>query len=108
MQRRKGQGVKLARDASMRKRRLPSFLINCYLFFFFFYSYDAHRHLHGTKHSFPTRRSSDLPLGYDSERVVTMNVALNPALYAPGSRRDRKSTRLNSSHFVPSRMPSSA
>ena len=28
--------------------------------------------------------------------------------YAPAEPRDRKSTRLNSSHFVPSRMPSSA
>src|SRR5881396_4282476 len=30
-----------------------------FFFFFFFYCYGDHRDLHGTKHSFPTRRSSD-------------------------------------------------
>src|SRR5204863_3829151 len=84
----------------------------CLLFYLFFYCYGAHRYLH----SFPTRRSSDLLKqceGFcrfrtrstrrrrDSSRgrwpcwnatVSTASTATDPAT------RDRKSTRLNSSH----------
>ena len=40
--------------------------------------------------------------------VVLFILALAAALVAPGFSRDRKSTRLNSSHIQKSRMPSSA
>src|SRR5699024_12820835 len=56
---------------------------------FFFYCCGDHRDLH----SFPTRRSSDLP-------VHPRLAAYGPggALIVPGEHQDRKSTRLNSSH----------
>src|SRR5215831_20412677 len=62
---------------------------------FFFYCYGDHRDLH----SFPTRRSSDLggravPCG----KVPRVEVFPEP-LQPPGVHRDRKSTRLNSSHL---------
>src|SRR5436189_5640100 len=76
------------------------------VFLFFFYSCVAHRDLH----SFPTRRSSDLPAPA-SRGSAASNRAL-PASSLPRSggaaergrdeagraRLDRKSTRLNSSH----------
>ena len=67
-----------------------------------------HRDLHQCLHSFPTRRSSDLLCG---EGTLPRRAGDD----WPGDRerlllrlRDRKSTRLNSSHFQVSRMPSSA
>src|SRR5688572_33431916 len=68
---------------------------------FFFYSSAAHRDLH----SFPTRRSSDLPVPGDTPSSFAERAAGLPerrlvelAAYAPQWARDRKSTRLNSSH----------
>src|SRR5205807_8844034 len=65
---------------------------------FVFAAYPRHRH----RHPFPTRRSSDLartPCGRSgggpSSRACTP-----PSTAPPGSCRDRKSTRLNSSHLV--------
>src|SRR5690606_42156495 len=61
-------------------------------------------------HSFPTRRSSDLPRGgllLDRYRLRAIHGALRrgqastrpaPPVVFPGHHRDRKSTRLNSSH----------
>src|SRR5437870_6827596 len=65
--------------------------------FFFFYCYADHRDLH----SFPTRRSSDLA---DRHNLVVVAVQdqgrhVDP-LQVPGEVRDRKSTRLNSSHVA--------
>src|SRR5439155_21304475 len=69
-----------------------------------FSSYRDHRHLH----SFPTRRSSDLGAGADP---VGLRGRLLPRVLAPPGglpragtrgRRDRKSTRLNSSHVASS------
>src|SRR3546814_14222946 len=80
-----------------------------YLWLFFFYCCGDHRDLHVLTHSFPTRRSSDLPdhLGRagQQQRVAAREVDEKK----PGARidrqiaegveeRDRKSTRLNSSH----------
>src|SRR5438445_9151584 len=73
----------------------PYRLLSAPLFFFFFESYADHRDLH----SFPTRRSSDLlcesllPLGHGGEghRLRRLGDPLDET-------RDRKSTRLNSSH----------
>src|SRR5437773_9088369 len=75
--------------------------------FFFFSCSTAHRNLH----SFPTRRSSDLPLAHRlAARVRQLGgdggvgslgvdrVRLGGELDA--HRRDRKSTRLNSSHIT--------
>src|SRR5207249_10335638 len=74
----------------------------------FFYSYGDHRDLH----SFPTRRSSDLS-GYAevaSDRIVALEASgirlppltpgqrIDRAERMPEASRDRKSTRLNSSH----------
>src|SRR5205807_10586745 len=91
--------------------------------FFFFYSSGAPRDLL----SFPTRRSSDLPLGEHRDHrhglhhlpavfvqhamdraprsgaTQVAEAAAAPPLYPTpvgGSPRDRKSTRLNSSHLV--------
>src|SRR5881396_3989931 len=65
-----------------------------------------HPELHGTKHSFPTRRSSDLPsLAHCKPNGPVPWAEVLKSTVSPG---DRKSTRLNSSHFVPYRMPSSA
>src|SRR5438034_6859983 len=63
--------------------------------FFFFHSYPHPRHLH----SFPTRRSSDLPDG----NIVPMLAAEVPSQQNGQVAKDgidRKSTRLNSSHTV--------
>ena len=59
----------------------------------------------GVKHP-KTRRSVARALGQfrDSERAASALAAL----LERGDERDRKSTRLNSSHEIPSRMPSSA
>src|SRR5881394_28207 len=57
-------------------------------------------------HSFPTRRSSDLPATRSGARRRSAGTAATTP--APSSREDRKSTRLNSSHTIQSRMPSSA
>src|SRR5207247_11427901 len=72
------------------------------LFLFFFYSSDYHRDLH----SFPTRRSSDLVLIEATKQIYAKPVAVRTPrrrlVYTPAphglTRRDRKSTRLNSSH----------
>src|SRR5207253_5240793 len=61
---------------------------------------------HRDLHSFPTRRSSDLPVAEDVAPPTER--ALRPSVIAvaetgcdrPGSRTDRKSTRLNSSHVA--------
>src|SRR5438067_3910486 len=84
-------------------------------FFLFFYAYTDHRDLH----SFPTRRSSDLvlsdPVVFDMPApfpkkelpapVVLATPACSPkkelappVVFALPALRDRKSTRLNSSH----------
>src|SRR5437879_12460139 len=70
-------------------------------FSFFFQSYGSHRDLH----SFPTRRSSDLKLeilfakidSFEYSQEVARHLGVLPAI-AVGLIRDRKSTRLNSSH----------
>src|SRR5205807_10307058 len=79
------------------------------IFLFFFHCYLPHRYLH----SFPTRRSSDLaasstssPIRANSSCEGTRRAGSatprsphgRPRL--PSWRRDRKSTRLNSSHLV--------
>src|SRR5690349_23328703 len=66
---------------------------------FFFYCCGVRRALH----SFPTRRSSDLPLGarpvLDDERLAeTLRQPLTHQAREDVGRTDRKSTRLNSSH----------
>src|SRR5437588_5025518 len=80
---------------------VPYFIL---LSLFFFYSYREHRVLH----SFPTRRSSDLPLRLARSLGAPLRLPRLPLL--PGHGReghgstyragDRKSTRLNSSHTV--------
>src|SRR5881397_4211803 len=76
--------------------------------YFLFKSHGDHRALHGSIHSFPTRRSSDLQLAPrpGRERLITRPVEVRGG--GPRHVGDRKSTRLNSSHIEPSRMPSSA
>src|SRR5205809_7841877 len=69
------------------------------LIFFFFQCYAAHRDLH----SFPTRRSSDLPAGEPGGAPAAgqRRGPGNPGrrvCRTVGGTRDRKSTRLNSSH----------
>src|SRR6266536_3959786 len=59
-------------------------------FFFFFYGYGDPRDLH----SFPTRRSSDL----DTATLPLDEAGLLESGEVPSQCRDRKSTRLNSSH----------
>src|SRR5438034_1301469 len=66
-------------------------LLSC----FFFYSYGDHLDLH----SFPTRRSSDLVSGGRRDVAEARAHATRPPP-AGYDRRDRKSTRLNSSHTV--------
>src|SRR5438034_7243207 len=66
----------------------------CLLSPFFFYVFAHPRHLH----SFPTRRSSDLPAGLAPRVLGHVGALPGAALRRP--RRDRKSTRLNSSHTV--------
>src|SRR6056297_2770395 len=76
---------------------------------FFFKGHAPHRDLHVLTHSFPTRRSSDLapvaPIGWPSAMAPPSTFTISSD--RPSSR-DRKSTRLNSSHSGESRMPSSA
>src|SRR5690349_24227167 len=68
--------------------------------FFFFYCYVDRRYLH----SFPTRRSSDLESARRAARRKSSGGGCGPgfpcgsATPRTSSRRDRKSTRLNSSH----------
>src|SRR5437899_12877227 len=70
---------------------------------FFFYESGPHRHLH----SFPTRRSSDLATppwaaGPRPRRGTASHARRRgaaPRRYLPRTLRDRKSTRLNSSHL---------
>src|SRR5881397_3472691 len=77
---------------------------------FFFKGYGDHRTLHGSIHSFPTRRSSDLGRGVGAQDQEGPGRVARQRLRPPVEVRpeDRKSTRLNSSHIEPSRMPSSA
>src|SRR5204862_7615909 len=87
-----------------------SFLSSC-PFLFFFYLYGSHPYLH----SFPTRRSSDLGdrrirfASWDGDRRRLLGRSLGRddsprsqnrqlGVRSPRGRRDRKSTRLNSSH----------
>src|SRR5438034_5758028 len=65
---------------------------------FFYSSYSSHRDLH----SFPTRRSSDLVPRSCLAPFWARAVAVSIVVAHPRSirRRDRKSTRLNSSHTV--------
>src|SRR5210317_2640675 len=101
------------------QKKYPFYLLNMYynpiyfriqvlllLFLFFFFNDTATTEIYTLSYSFPTRRSSDL-------RVRPFGAA--PLyLFAFAKRRkrsrhkDRKSTRLNSSHIQKSRMPSSA
>src|SRR5207247_7707454 len=87
----------------------PSALL-LYLLFSFFFSYRPRPHR--ALHSFPTRRSSDLPAyssrpgkaGLPGIRVIRFYVAADPVKELKEGRLDvepaldRKSTRLNSSH----------
>src|SRR5262245_64349915 len=69
---------------------LPSFFL-----LFFFLSYGHHRDLH----SFPTRRSSDLCGRSRSRGRSARSRFPRPPSTSRPARRDRKSTRLNSSHL---------
>src|SRR5881227_3467752 len=77
---------------------------------FFFQWCRDHQDLHNSPHSFPTRRSSDLTWRSRSSSLGVVE-ALGPEhllqLEVFGAERDRKSTRLNSSHGLLTRMPSS-
>src|SRR5437588_9294972 len=55
---------------------------------------------HPDLHSFPTRRSSDLPLQFQADDLVDLAVPRGPHdhRHAGTGSGDRKSTRLNSSH----------
>src|SRR6266508_5136212 len=76
-------------EAFSSPQRLP-----CGIFFFYFYG--AHRDLH----SFPTRRSSDLP-AYRAECPPHRACRLPTRVpQSQTSQPDRKSTRLNSSHVA--------
>src|SRR5437762_6839533 len=73
-------------------------MLMCFLFFFVYTA--RHRDIH----SFPTRRSSDLNV-YACDDMATKNAATAPRIVLDRMkaandrrRRDRKSTRLNSSH----------
>src|SRR5439155_19602733 len=80
----------------------PNLLPHCLSSLFFFHSYGHNRHLH----SFPTRRSSDLPEGYlksSSWSCSFSNCKISSARYPVlilQFEKDRKSTRLNSSHVA--------
>src|SRR3546814_15953881 len=96
----------------------------------FFEGYGDHRDLHVLTHSFPTRRSSDLTKGFGARACSTCScrsgttykgcrmlssyrVPWSPTLcirpIVLGLRdRERKRTRLNSSHSCESRKPASA
>src|SRR5207248_11621573 len=85
----------------------------CWLFLpFRIFLYSAHLH-HRVRHSFPTRRSSDLPLrgspdapatrtstsrARRSRSSTTCRARSSEGGTVPAELRDRKSTRLNSSH----------
>ena len=45
---------------------------------------------------------------HDSDRTDAKTVVINTCGFIGDAKQDRKSTRLNSSHEIPSRMPSSA
>src|SRR6187401_3304195 len=76
---------------------------------FFFFNDTATTEIYTTYgHSFPTRRSSDLPVGIDRVNRMTLHVFAGDMSSAYVESQDRKSTRLNSSHRRLSRMPSSA
>src|SRR5438132_4390244 len=66
-----------------------------YITLLFFYEYADHRDLH----SFPTRRSSDLRSSGGRRSAATPSAG-SAITSRAGSTRDRKSTRLNSSHTV--------
>src|SRR5207245_10435729 len=76
--------------------QLPTLLISPFSFFssFFFYSSRDHRDLH----SFPRRRSSDLYSEQDFCHSCCAVLRWSQPRRRPGPMRDRKSTRLNSSH----------
>src|SRR3546814_13727170 len=92
-------------------------------FVFFFYCYGDTRDLHVLTHSFPTRRSSDLPAAvhvalpadaavdpsllvvpgeavadFDMAEAETLVQVSQARLPVADAEQDRKSTRLNSSH----------
>src|SRR5690625_6590864 len=75
---------------------------NITIFFsLFFQCFGPHRHLH----SFPTRRSSDLPGAWEHDPAAADLMIFTVEKYAPLARKhgldpDRKSTRLNSSHVA--------
>src|SRR5438132_9002509 len=64
--------------------------------FFFFYCYGHNQDLH----SFPTRRSSDLKMEMIPGSSMVEHSAVNRNVGGSNPPRDRKSTRLNSSHTV--------
>src|SRR5437867_5499951 len=65
-----------------------------YFFFFFFYCYGDHRDLH----SFPTRRSSDLDSLWHQRHPIVLRKRPEVLEAVLTDSKDRKSTRLNSSH----------
>src|SRR5439155_26372228 len=71
-----------------------------FFFFFFFYCSAHHPHLH----SFPTRRSSDLTTELPSLHLcrekLTFLRSQDLGEILAAQKRDRKSTRLNSSHVA--------
>src|SRR5947207_8525263 len=74
-------------------------VVSWLVYLFFFYCYGDHRDLH----SFPTRRSSDLGSGSSPWRRPPSRCGCCVACSrsrGPASTRDRKNTRLNSSHTV--------
>src|SRR5213082_960760 len=80
------------------------------LLLLFFYWHGDPRDLHCVRHSFPTRRSSDLGSfsAASSHLPRDRSIAMSGACATVRASLDRKSTRLNSSHLTQSRMPSSA
>src|SRR5947208_10162561 len=76
-------------------RRIP-------VFFFALYAY------HGALHSFPTRRSSDLLVKWQADQIEkrradhVLSHRPHEEQPRPATGRDRKSTRLNSSHQITS------
>src|SRR6059036_828578 len=54
-------------------------------FLFFFYCYGHHRDLHNLRHSFPTRRSSDLLLSPRNQRTWTTRASLSKQAVQPAS-----------------------
>src|SRR6184192_3687529 len=78
-----------------------------FLFFFFFNDTATTEIYTSIEHSFPTRRSSDLTV---VDRACVQHTDRRDVRHRDDrcAARDRKSTRLNSSHQSTSRMPSSA